>query len=82
MSGEFLHQSMMVAATCEARLVPSEFVPRVHLGHHQGEGGSAANAMESNLPGTPRHIMETTYHQVALGVQSLGSVVLCQLKGF
>jgi hypothetical protein len=82
MSGKIFHQLKIVTPTCEARLVPSEFVPRVHLGRHQGKGGSTVNAMESDLPGTHRDIMKTTHHQVASGIQSPGSIARCPLEGF
>jgi hypothetical protein len=81
MSGEILHLSMVVAATRKARLVPSEFVSRVHLGHHQDKGGSVVDAVKGNLPGTYRDIPKTVLQQVSLGIQSLDGIVRRQLEG-
>jgi len=72
---------MVVITIGEARLKPSEFMNRVHLGNHQGNSCPMTNAMEGNLPGVHRDILEATHHQITLGVQSPGGIIRCQLKG-
>jgi hypothetical protein len=54
MSGESLNQLMMVITIGKARLKPPKFMPRVHLGNHQGNNSPMTNAMEGDLHGTHR----------------------------
>ena len=72
---------MVVAATHEARLVPSEFMSRVHPGHHQGKGGSMMDVVKGNLPGTYRGIVEMVLQQISLDVQNPDGIVHHQLEG-
>jgi hypothetical protein len=80
MSGEILHQPMMVIAACEARLVPSEVMPRVHLGNHQGNRRAMTDTMGSDLPGACGDVMKAAHYQVALGIQSPGSLIRRKLE--
>ena len=81
MTGEILHQFMMVIPTGEARLEPSEFIPRVHLGSLQGKRSPVADAVEGDLLGAHGNVLEATHHQITLGVQGPSSIVHCQLEG-
>jgi hypothetical protein len=40
------------------------------------------NAMEGNLPGVHRDVLEVVLQQIALGVRRPGDVVRHQLEGF
>jgi hypothetical protein len=75
MSGESLNQLMMVVTIGEARLKPPKFMPRVHLGNHQGNNSPVTNTMEGDLPGTHRDILYETKHQIAPSVRSPSSIV-------
>ena len=40
-----------------------------------------ADAMESDLPGKHRDVLEAVYQQVTSGIQGYSGIVCCQLKG-
>ena len=75
MIGKILHQFMMVILDGKSRLEPPEFMPKVHLGTHQGNRSPVADAMEGDHPGAHRNVLEVTHHQIALGIQCPGGVV-------
>jgi hypothetical protein len=62
MTGEILHQFMMVIPTGEARLEPPEFMPRIHLGSHQGNRSPMADAVEGDFLGAHGNVLEATHH--------------------
>ena len=62
MTGKILHQFMMVIPTAEARLEPLEFMPRVHLGSHQGNRSPVADAVEGDLPNAHVNVLEAAHH--------------------
>ena len=72
---------MMVVATREAGLQPSELVPEVHLSDDQSNRSLMVDAVRCNLPGAHRDILEAIRQQVAPGVQSPNGVVRHQLVG-
>jgi hypothetical protein len=81
MTGEILHQFMMVIPTSEARLVPLEFMPRVHLASHQGNRSPVVDAVKGDLPSTHGNVLEVIHQQVAPGIQSPGDIIRLQLEG-
>ena len=81
MTGEILHQFMMVIPTSEARLEPLEFMPRVHLGNHQGYRSFVADVVKGDLSGAHGNVLEAIHQQVTLGIQSPGGIIHCQLEG-
>lgn len=81
MPGKVPHQFMLVITTHKAGLKPPELVPRVHLGHHQGNGGSTADAVEGNLLSAHRNVLETICQQVTSGIQSPSGIICRQLEG-
>lgn len=75
------HQFMMIIAAREARLKPPELVPRVHLGHHQGDGDPMVDTMEGNVLIAHMNVLEAVCQQVASGIQSPDSIIRHQLEG-
>jgi hypothetical protein len=68
MTGEIIHQFMMVTPAGKARLEPPEFMLRVHLGSHQGNRSIVADAVEGDLLGAHGNVLEATRHQIALAI--------------
>ena len=66
---------MMVIPAGEARLELPEFMPRVHLGSHQGYRSPVPDAMEGNLPSAHGNVLEVTHHQIAPGAQGHSGIV-------
>jgi len=62
MTSKVLHQPMMVVAACEARLMPSEVMPRVHLSNYQGNRSAMPNTMEGDLSGAYRDVLKVAHH--------------------
>jgi hypothetical protein len=81
MPDEILHQLMMVITACEARLMPLEVTPRVHLGNHQGDCHAMTDTMESDLLGACRDVLKAAHHRVTSGVQSPGGIIRRKLEG-
>jgi hypothetical protein len=61
MPGEVPHQFMVIIAAQEASLKPSKLVPRVHLGHHQGDDNPMADTMKGDLLSVHRNILEAVH---------------------
>jgi len=81
MTGKILHQLMMDITPGDAWLEPSKFMPRVHLGGHQGNRSPMSDAVEGNLPGAHGNILEAVRQQITPGVQGPSSIVHRQLEG-
>jgi hypothetical protein len=59
---------MMVTPVGKARLEPLKFMLRVHLGSHQGNCSTVADAVEGDLLGAYGNVLEATHHQIAPGI--------------
>jgi hypothetical protein len=66
---------MMVIPMSKARLEPLDFMPRVHLGSHQGNRSPMADVVEGNLPGTLGTVLEAIRQQVVPGIQSPNGII-------
>lgn len=55
-------------------------MPRVHLGNHQGYGGSMSDTVESHLPNARGDVLEVGHQHVAPSVQGVSRVIRRQLE--
>jgi hypothetical protein len=61
MPSEVPHQFVVIIVACEAGLKPLKLVPRVHMGHHQGDDDTVADTMKGDVLSAHRNVLEVVH---------------------